>query len=73
VGKLKPFLEVVPSFKEVINCYRITGNENIMMEVVLRDQKHLETFIDTLIQYGETRTHIVLSEVVSSAPIIEVK
>ena len=69
VGKLKPFLEVVKSYPEVVNCYRITGNENIMMEVVLKDQQHLETFIDTLIQYGETRTHIILSEVVSSAPI----
>jgi len=72
VGKLKPFLEVVKSYPEVVNCYRITGNENIMMEVVLKDQQHLEKFIDTLIQYGETRTHIILSEVVSSAPIYSI-
>lgn len=69
MGKLKAFLETVKTFEEVINCYRITGNENIIMEVVLRDQFHLEKFIDKLIQYGETRTHIILSEVVSDAPI----
>jgi len=69
MGKLKPFLEAVKKFEEVINCYRITGNENIIMEVVLKDQFHLEKFIDKLIQYGETRTHIILSEVVSDAPI----
>ena len=69
MGKLKPFLETVKTFEEVINCYRITGNENIIMEVVLKDQFHLEKFIDKLIQYGETRTHIILSEVVSDAPI----
>lgn len=69
MGKLKPFLHIVKSFKEVVNCYRITGNENIVMEVVLKDQFHLEEFIDKLIQYGETRTHIVLSNVVSNAPI----
>lgn len=69
MGKLKPFLEHVKSLEEVINCYRITGNENIIMEVVLRDQFHLEKFIDQLIQYGETRTHIILSEVISNAPI----
>ena len=69
MGKLKPFLEQVKTLEEVINCYRITGNENIIMEVVLRDQFHLEKFIDQLIQYGETRTHIILSEVVSNAPI----
>lgn len=69
MGKLKPFLEHVKNLEEVINCYRITGNENIIMEVVLRDQFHLEKFIDQLIQYGETRTHIILSEVVTNAPI----
>ena len=69
MGKLKPFLDVVKNFDEVINCYRVTGNENIVMEVVLKDQFHLERFIDKLIQYGETRTHIILSEVVSNAPI----
>ncbi len=69
MGKLKPFLALVPTFDEVINCYRITGNENIVMEVVLKDQFHLERFIDKLIQYGETRTNIVLSHVVANAPI----
>lgn len=69
VGKLKPFLDRVRSFREVVNCYRITGNENIIMEVVLKDQSHLEGFIDELIVYGECRTHIVLSNVIANAPI----
>ncbi|MGB5554565.1 MAG: Lrp/AsnC family transcriptional regulator [Flavobacteriaceae bacterium] len=69
MGKLKPFLEMVTTLDEVINCYRITGNENIVMEVVLKDQFHLEKFIDKLIQYGETRTHIILSNVIKNAPI----
>lgn len=68
MGKLKPFLAIVGNLEEVINCYRITGNENIVMEVVLKDQFHLEKFIDQLIQYGEARTHIVLSQVISNAP-----
>ena len=69
LGKLKPFLEKVKSFDEIINCYRITGNENIIMEVILKDQSHLEKFIDELIIYGECRTHIVLSNVISNSPI----
>ncbi|MEM9680766.1 MAG: Lrp/AsnC family transcriptional regulator, partial [Bacteroidota bacterium] len=64
MGMLKPFLEKVKTYQEVINCYRITGNDNIVMEVVLKDQKHLESFIDQLIIFGETRTQIVLSQVV---------
>jgi Lrp/AsnC family leucine-responsive transcriptional regulator len=66
MGKLRPFLIKVKSYEEVLNCYRITGNENFVMEVVLKDQKHLETFIDQLITYGETKTQIVLSHVVSN-------
>lgn len=73
MGKLKPFLEKVKTLEEVINCYRITGDENIIMEVVLKDQAHLERFIDELIRYGETRTHIILSDVVSDAPIKRLK
>ncbi len=64
MGMLKPFLEKVKSYDEVINCYRITGNENIVMEVVLNNQKHLEMFIDQLIIYGETKTQIILSHVI---------
>ena len=69
MGRLKPFLEKVHEFSEVLNCYRITGNENILLEVVLFDQFHLEEFIDKLITYGETKTHIVLSTVIENAPI----
>lgn len=69
MGMLKPFLEKVKTYDEVINCYRITGNENIVMEVVLKNQKHLESFIDQLITYGETKTQIVLSHVVTNKAI----
>ncbi|WP_100612506.1 MULTISPECIES: Lrp/AsnC family transcriptional regulator [Confluentibacter] len=64
MGKLKPFLEKVKTYDEIVNCYRITGDENFVMEVVLKNQKHLEQFIDQLIVYGETKTQIVLSHVV---------
>ena len=66
MGMLKPFLEKVKTYPEVLNCYRITGNENFVMEVALQDQKHLENFIDQLIVYGETKTQIVLSHVVKN-------
>src|SRR5690625_4628276 len=66
MGKMKPFLEIVKSYEEVVNCYRITGNENFVMEVILRNQKHLEAFIDQVIVYGETKTQIVLSHVVKN-------
>ena len=71
MGRLKPFLHKVQTLDEVINCYRITGNDNIVMEVVLNNQRHLEKFIDELITYGETKTQIILSNVVSNNPILK--
>lgn len=73
MGKLKPFLEKVKTYDEVINCYRITGDENIVMEVVLKNNKHLESFIDQLITYGESKTQIVLSRVVKQKEVIPAK
>ena len=69
MGKLKPFLDKVKTYDEVVNCYRITGDENIVMEVVLKNNKHLETFIDQLISYGESKTQIVLSRVIKQKEI----
>lgn len=69
MGKLKPFLEKVKTFDEVINCYRITGHENIVMVVIFKNQRHLEQFIDQLIIYGETKTQIVLSDVVRNGEV----
>ena len=69
MGRLQPFLHKIKSYDEVVNCYRITGNENIVMEVFFKDQLHLELFIDELISYGETKTQIILSDVISHQPI----
>ena len=57
----------------MLNCYRITGNENIVMEVMLTNQRHLEQFIDQLISYGETKTQIVLSSVIENTAITKTK
>ena len=73
MGKLKPFLTKVKSFDEVLNCYRITGNENFVLEVMLKNQKHLEQFIDQLISYGETKTQIVLSNIIENTAITKPK
>jgi len=73
MGRLKAFLSKISEFDEVLNCYRITGNENIIMEVVLQDQEHLQVFIDKLISYGEVKTHIILSNVVENNPILNRK
>lgn len=61
-GKLKSFMEAIDVFPEIKRASRITGSHNIHMKVVLKDQLHLQQFIDRLINYGEPTTHLILSE-----------
>ena len=62
-GKIKLFITDVNQFSEIKEAYRITGSQNIHIRAVLKDQLHLQQFIDTLINYGDTMTHLILSEI----------
>lgn len=46
---------------EVLECLHMTGNDSYLVRVVSRDMRHLEQFIGSINQFGETRTSIVLS------------
>lgn len=61
-GNLKRFLAFVSTLTEVKEAYRITGNQNVHLKVVLRDQMHLQDLIDKLMEYGDTNTFLILSE-----------
>ncbi len=63
-GKLKKFISIVNQFDEVQKSYRVTGNENVLMKVALKDQKHLQGFLDKIMVFGDTTTLMVLSEIV---------
>jgi Lrp/AsnC family leucine-responsive transcriptional regulator len=61
-GKLNVFMKDINTFPEIKESYRITGPHNIHMRVVLKDQLHLQQFIDKMINYGAPTTHLILSE-----------
>jgi len=61
-GKLKYILSEITTYPEVLEVFRITGPYNIHMRVALRDQLHLQQFVDKLIKYGSPTTHLILSE-----------
>ncbi|MCE7993189.1 MAG: Lrp/AsnC family transcriptional regulator [Roseivirga sp.] len=62
-GKLKPFLNAVGSYPEVKKAYRITGGQNVLLEVIAKDRLELQKLIDKLMEYGDTETQLILSEV----------
>ncbi|WP_047419707.1 Lrp/AsnC family transcriptional regulator [Cellulophaga sp. Hel_I_12] len=61
-GKLQYILSEITTYPEVLEVFRITGPYNIHMRVALRDQLHLQQFVDKLIKYGSPTTHLILSE-----------
>ncbi|MBZ9778624.1 Lrp/AsnC family transcriptional regulator [Psychroflexus sp. CAK8W] len=62
-GKLKPALAEIETYSEVKEAYRITGQHNLFIRVALKDQLHLQQFIDKLVNFGEPTTHLILSRV----------
>lgn len=62
-GKLKAFLKIVPTITEVQKAYRITGNQNIHLKVLLKNQVHLQEVIDQIMPFGDTETMLILSDI----------
>jgi Lrp/AsnC family leucine-responsive transcriptional regulator len=62
-GQLIPILKKIRDFQEVREAYRITGNQNIHLRVVVKNQLSLQKLLDQLMVFGDTNTFLVLSEV----------
>lgn len=63
-GKLKAFLKIVPNISEIQKAHRVTGNQNIHLKVLLRNQVHLQNVIDQIMPFGDTETMLILSDIV---------
>ena len=61
-GKLQYAIGELNKYPEILKAHRITGPHNFHLRVALRDQLHLQQFIDKLITLGEPTTHLILSE-----------
>jgi len=70
---LEKFVKEVREFPEVIECYRITGNFDFLLKVLVEDIESYETFILTklslLSNLGNVQSHIALSEAKNSTKI----
>jgi Lrp/AsnC family leucine-responsive transcriptional regulator len=51
----------VKDLPEILECYRTTGNDSLVMKVVVSSVEHLEALIDHLSTRGQLTTSIVLS------------
>ena len=70
---LTKFEKEIQTFPEVMECYRITGNFDFLVKVIVNDIEDYENFILTklslLKNLGNVQSHIALSEAKSSTKI----
>jgi DNA-binding Lrp family transcriptional regulator len=63
---LEKFVNEVKEFPEVLECYRVSGNFDFLIKVLVEDIHNYETFILTklslLSNLGNVQSHIALSE-----------
>jgi Lrp/AsnC family transcriptional regulator, leucine-responsive regulatory protein len=52
---------LVREIPEVLECYRVTGEDCHVMKIVVSSVEHLESLIDRLSVHGQVTTSIVLS------------
>jgi Lrp/AsnC family leucine-responsive transcriptional regulator len=62
----------VRDIPEVLECYRLTGSDSLVMKVMVSSVEHLEALIDRLSLNGQLTTSIVLSSVVTKRTIVPV-
>ncbi|MGH3011647.1 MAG: Lrp/AsnC family transcriptional regulator [Gaiellaceae bacterium] len=61
--------EVAREIPEVVECYRITGEDCFFVKLHLRAMEDLESILDRFVLYGQTTTSIVHSAPVGPRPL----
>jgi Lrp/AsnC family leucine-responsive transcriptional regulator len=68
-GQLRRIPEVATETSEVVECYRITGEDCFLMKLHLRRMEDLEEILDRFTPYGLTTTSIIHSAPVPRRPL----
>lgn len=59
--KSQVFIEAVDNIPEVMQCHHVLGDQCFYLHVAVSSMQHLESLIQSLYEYGETVTTIILS------------
>src|ERR1700751_1870646 len=59
--KLAKFAAVVRNLPEVLECHRVNGAESFIAQFAVRDVRHMEEGIDSMMPYVSTNTSMVLA------------
>jgi Lrp/AsnC family leucine-responsive transcriptional regulator len=66
------FAAFAQDIPEVLECYRVTGSDSLIMKIMASSVEHLEALIDRLSAYGQLTTSMVLSAPVTRRTVTQV-
>ena len=64
------FIEYVKRDNRIVECHHITGDDCLLLKVIVKDMYELEQVIDRIKQVGRTRTSVILSTVIEGKSIL---
>lgn len=62
-GQVEKFQEFILTVPEICECHKLTGHDCMLMKAYVKDPKHLEQLNDSLSQYGELTTSLILKTI----------
>lgn len=64
------FIEYAKDDNRIVECHHITGEDCLLLKVIVRDMYELEKVIDKIKQVGRTKTSVILSTIIESKSIL---
>ena len=64
-GKIRAFGRQLTAFPEIRQCMRLTGADCLVIYAWFRNNHHLVEFLEQLAEYGETKTSIILKDMLA--------
>lgn len=62
-SKIDAFYKQLLTFNEIEYCYRVTGEDCIIMKVNLKDNAHLLDLINRVSLYGFSKSNIIIEQI----------
>lgn len=64
------FIEYAKGDNRIVECHHITGEDCLLLKVIVKDMYELEQVIDKIKQVGKTKTSVILSTIIEAKSIL---
>ena len=64
------FIEYAKRDNRIVECHHITGDDCLLLKVIVKDMYELEQVIDKIKQVGRTKTSVILSTIIEGKSIL---